>query len=235
MGLWEKNGNIVGIAAYEMKLGEAHLHATQPFLLPQMLDWAEREISVEKDGKRTLKVWITEKEPQKRDLLKANGYSLVHSEAVTVFRYTNDFIDRPLPKGYKIIDGTQVDYAKLAECYWRGFNHEGEMPADNIEGNKKSSNAPRANKSLMTIIVAPNGEYACALGMWLDEQNGYAYLEPLATVPQHRRKGLATIALTTAMKKTKALGAEYCYGGAGEFYTAIGFETINRRELWQML
>ena len=28
-------------------------------------------------------------------------------------------------------------------------------------------------------------------GMWFDEQNKYAYLEPLATVPEHRRKGLA--------------------------------------------
>ena len=44
--------------------------------------------------------------------------------------------------------------------------------------------------------------------MWFDEQNKYAYLEPLATVPEHRRKGLATIALTEAMRKTKEPGLD---------------------------
>jgi hypothetical protein len=35
------------------------------------------------------------------------------------------------------------------------------------------------------------------------------------------------------MKKTKELGARYCFGGVPEFYTALGFETIFRRELWK--
>ena len=39
--------------------------------------------------------------------------------------------------------------------------------------------------------------------------------------------------MTEAMKKTKTLGAAYCFGGTPEFYTAIGFETINNRELWK--
>jgi predicted N-acetyltransferase YhbS len=69
--------------------------------------------------------------------------------------------------------------------------------------------------------------------MWLDEQNKYAYLEPLATIPKYRHMGLATIALTEAMKKTKALGAKYCFGGGGEFYTDIGFDAIMNRELWK--
>ncbi len=94
-------------------------------------------------------------------------------------------------------------------------------------------NAPRFNPSLATIAVAPNGEYACALGMWFDWQNKYAYLEPLATVPKYRRMGLATVCLTEAMKKTKALGATFSTGGGREFYTDIGFEIIMNRELWK--
>lgn len=48
-----------------------------------------------------------------------------------------------------------------------------------------------------------------------------------------RRLGLATIAITEGMKKTKALGATYCFGGVPEFYSAIGFETIYHREKWR--
>ena len=56
MGLWEADGKIVGIAAYEMNIGKAHLHTAPEYrrLLPELLDWAEKELSAEKDGKRTL-------------------------------------------------------------------------------------------------------------------------------------------------------------------------------------
>lgn len=233
MGLWENNGQLVGVAAYEMEIGKAHLHITDCSLLPEMLSWAEEELAVVKDDKRTLGVWITSKEAEKQKLLGDKGYRLVHNEPVKVFRYKNPFVERSLTDGFRIIKGIDIDYAKLSECFWRGFDHDEVPPEVNIDGNVKVWNAPHARKDLMTIAVAPNGEYACALGMWFDERNKYAYLEPLATVPKYRRMGLATIALTEAMKKTKALGAEYCFGGGREFYSDIGFEHICDREIWE--
>ena len=235
MGLWEDNGRPVGIAAYEMDIGKTHLH-TRPeynYLLPELLTWAENELSVIKGGSRVLGVWITSKEMEKQKLLTKQGYRLVHNEPVKIFRYTKPFTERLLPDGYTLINGIGIDYSKLAECFWRGFDHDEIPPEVNIDGNVKVWNAPHADKSLMTIVVAPNGEYASALGMWFDKRNQYAYLEPLATVPKYRRMGLATIALTEAMKKTKALGAEYCFGGGREFYTVIGFDHICDREIWE--
>ena len=91
---------------------------------------------------------------------------------------------------------------------------------------------PHFRKELTTIIKAPNGEYACFAGMWMDGVNDYAYLEPLATDPKYRRMGLATIALTEAMKKTEKYGATYCFGGNREFYQCIGFEVVCHREKW---
>ena len=235
MALWKDDGKLVGIAAYEMDIGKTHMHTlpTYRYLLPEMLNWAEKELSIVKDSKRSLGVWITSKEPEKQKLLGDRGYQIVHSEPVKIFRYENSFRERLLPEGFEIINGIGVDYEKLAECFWRGFDHDEVPPEINTDGNIKVWNAPHANKSLMTIVVAPNGEYACALGMWFDERNKYAYLEPLATVPKYRRMGLATIALTEAMKKTKAMGAKYCFGGGREFYTAIGFEVICERMIWE--
>lgn len=237
MGLWEDNGKLVGIAAYEMEIGKAHLHTSPDYqhLLPDLLDWAERELAVVKDGKPSLGIWITSKEIAKQEMLDKRGYRLVNNEPVKIFRYENPLVERQLPEGYSIISGVGIDYAKLAECFWRGFDHDEVPPEINVDGNVKVANAPHARKDLMTIVVAPNGEYACALGMWFDEHNKYAYLEPLATVPKYRRMGLATIALTEAMKKTKMLGAKYCFGGGREFYTAIGFEHICNREIWEVI
>ncbi len=233
-GIWEDDGNIVGIACFEMKMGDCHMHVKKGYdaLLPDLLMWAEKELSVAAGGKHSLKVWITDREPEKQDLLKASGYTLDDTDPVKVFNYTKLFLDRALPNGFSLIDGSNVDYMKLHHCFWKGFDH-GDTPDDDVDGRVFGWNAPRADLSLMTIVVAPDGEYACALGMWLDERNGYAYLEPLATVPKYRRMGLATVALTAAMKKTKSRGAKYCFGGSREFYTSIGFDILCNRELWK--
>ena len=70
--------------------------------------------------------------------------------------------------------------------------------------------------------------------MWFDEKINTLILSPLAAVPEHRRKGLATIrSYSGELKKTKVLGATYCLGGVPEFYTAIGFETVCHREMWK--
>jgi len=233
-GLWEEGGAIVAVACYEMDIGECHLHVKPGYeaLLPELLAWAEKELCAVKRRKRTLRVWITDKEPRKRELLQAGGYKLAETQAVRIFDYKNNFVERALPSGFTLIDGTRMDYQKLRNCYWKGFNH-GPWPPKDHDGGLQMYSGPRADKSLTTIAVAPDGEYVCALGMWFDKRSRYAYLEPLATVPKYRRMGLATIALTEAMKKTKALGAAYCFGGVPEFYTAIGFETICNREFWK--
>jgi len=237
IGLWEENGELVGISAFEMNIGTAHLHTKvgYEFLLPELLAWAEKEISVCEGDKQQLSVYITSKEPSKQHLLKENGYELEHTSNVTVFDYEKPFLERPLPDGFKIIDGSEVDYTKLAACFWRGFNNkEEDTPENNVDGNIKCCLAPHADLSLDTIIVAPDGDYACALGMWYDKRNKYAYLEPMATVPQYRRMGLGTIALMEAMRKTKELGATYCFGGPVlEFYPQIGFEIYCQTEVWK--
>jgi GNAT superfamily N-acetyltransferase len=235
MGIWEDDGEIIAISAYEMNIGEVHLHCKRGYevLLPQLLKWAEAEVAAIADGKKTLAVWITDKELNKIDLLRSGGYECIHREPVKIFRYEKPWAECTLPKRYKIIDGKNIDFRKLDECWFRGFDHENYNADSDLSDRIQMCNTPHYRKDLMTIVIAPNGDYACALGMWLDEQNHYAYLEPLATVPEYRRMGLATIALTEAMKKTKALGAQYCFGGVPDFYNAIGFDMVCNRELWK--
>lgn len=233
-GLWEKEDELVGLACYEMGLGECFLSVRDGHnnLLPEMLEYAEKELSKLKDDKRELNVWITSKEKVKKDLLQRNGYKKVHTEAITIFSYDIDFVEVELPKGYSIISlEEENDIKKIHTCLWKGFDH-GPNPDNDYDGRLLMQSGPNFRKDLATIIKAPNGDYACYAGMWFDKQNEYAYLEPLATVPEHRRKGLGTIALTEAMKKTKTLGAKYCFGGAVDFYEAIGFETVCLREKW---
>jgi len=241
--LWEDDGELIAIACYEMDIGECCLAVRDGFdyLLPEMIDHAESELYASDNGKRKLTFWVMNNETVKQELLAERGYNKVYSEPIKIFCYENPFREVMLPDGFTLMDDlTDADPVKIYKCCWQGFDH-GEIPADyldhrdNWEGNIHVGTSPNYRADLGTIIVAPDGEYACLAGMWIDETNKYAYLEPLCTIPQYRRMGLATIALTNSMKKTKTLGAEYCFGGGMDFYTAIGFEIIAYRETWEKI
>lgn len=234
IGIWEDDGNIVAISTFEHSVGLCLMHTRKDykFLLPELLEWAEQELFAKKDDICYLEVWLTNTETEKRELIKNAGYSFKNSVPVMIFPYNKPFPERKLPQGFTIINGINAELLKLKHCWYKGFDNPGE-PDDDFDRNLFSLNAPYCDMSLATIVVAPDGEYACALGMYFDETNKYAYLEPLATIPKYRRMGLATICLTEAMKKTKDLGAKYCYVGDREFYTAIGCETVMNHEIWK--
>ena len=230
-GLWEEEGRVVAVACYEMTVGEAFLCAGRGYehLLGEMLDHAEQQLSVEKEGKRVLHVWTTDTQQQVIDLLTDKGYTLAHEESITIYPYSRGF-DRPvLPLGYTAISlEEENDFHKIHECLWKGFDH-GDNPDDDVDCRMLMQSGPNFRKDLTTVVKAPDGSYACYAGMWLDEANGYAYLEPLATVPAHRKKGLAKAALMIGMEKTSKLGAKYCYGGVFEYYNHLGFENAGKR------
>ena|SRR5690554_6196687 len=159
-----------------------------------MLEYAEKELVAINDD-RILSVWITDKEKDKSQLLKKKGYKKVHTEPITIFSYDKDFVEVDLSQGYSLFSlEEENDIKKIHADLWKGLNH-GPDPDDNYDGRLLMQSGPHFRKDLTTIIKAPNGEYACYAGMWFNSQNKYAYLEPLATVPEHRRKGLATSAL----------------------------------------
>jgi hypothetical protein len=235
-GLWEDKNELVGIACYEMDIGDCFISAKKGCenLLPEMISYSENNLFKKENDKKVLSIWITDKENEKIKLLEKAGYQKVYSEPVTIFPYEKPFPERNLPKGFSVLSLVdECDLGKIHDCIWYGFDHGPDPDPEEFDERTMTKNGPNFRTDLTTIIKAPNGKYVCYAGMYVDEQNKYAYLEPLATVPEYRRMGLATIALVEGMKKTKALGAKYCFGGAGEFYYSIGFEIIANRELWK--
>jgi GNAT superfamily N-acetyltransferase len=236
-GLWEKNNDIVGMTCYEMNVGECFISIKSGYnsLLSEMIIYSEKNLSERNNGKNSLSIWTIDKEIEKKNIIEKMGYKKIHSEPVTIFTYDKPFSERTLPKGFSAISlEDENDHRKINDCLWYGFdNGPAPDPEQDIDCRMLMQSGPNFRKDLTTIIKTPNGEYVCFAGMWIDEQNNYAYLEPMATVPEYRRMGLGTIALVEGMKKTKALGVKYCFGGVREFYHKIGFKTIANRELWK--
>jgi ribosomal protein S18 acetylase RimI-like enzyme len=218
-GIWEENGEIVAVVNFEMDLGEVFLNVKPGYehLRPAMVDYAEKELSAINNGKHELGVFVPDFETDLQDCLKKKGYSKKYAYPLTVYRYDKGFVERSLPEGYSVITlEDENDYQKIHDVLWKGFDH-GDNPDEDIDCRIQMQSGPHFHKDLTVVVKAPNGEYACFCGMWVDEKNHYAYLEPLDTDPKYRRMGLATIALMDSMKRTMKYGATYCYGGSREF------------------
>ena len=90
------------------------------------------------------------------------------------------------------------------------------------------SPSPHATYEYTVIIADRNEEYVCFSGMWWVPENRLAYMEPLCTVPAHRRKGLAAAALSRHDQALRCLGAEIMTGGGSDFYKKIGYQGAHR-------
>jgi len=134
-------------------------------------------------------------------------------------------LDYPLPEGFRFAEAP-LDVAKCSECCWKGFGHEEEEgPWDgDIEYTGALLTAPHQTQHLDVAIENEAGEYVCYAGMWWTPENKLAYMEPLCTVPEHRRKGLAAAAMAELYRRTKALGATHMTGGGDPFYDKVGFK-----------
>ncbi len=233
-GIWEENEEIVGVACYEMNIGECYFTTKEgyDYLKPEMLEYAETELSKRSADQCSLDVRVYDYEEALIKLLVQRGYRKTYSEPIRVYNYASGFSKRTLPEGFTFITlEDENDLRKINEVIWRGFNH-GDEPDDDLDSRLLMQSGPHFRKDLTAIIKAPNGDYACFAGMWMDGVNDFAYLEPLATDPRYRGLGLATVAVTELMKRTEPLGATYCFGGAPDFYPKIGFETSCHRDLW---
>ncbi len=220
--IWEENNEVVAFCWYESGIGEAFFNVTEEysFLIPEMMDHAEQRLC-DNNGKIKLKIHAAQQAVLKEALDR--GYQISWREEQGILDFNETQLDAPLPKGYLFEPVENCDAEKLDAMTWRGFDNEGEPEID-VESGLHTEAAPNATPELDVIIKTEDGEYVCYAGMWWVPENKLAYLEPLCTVPEHRRKGLAKAALSELYRKTSRLGAMYMSGGTNEFYYKIGYK-----------
>jgi predicted N-acetyltransferase YhbS len=69
--------------------------------------------------------------------------------------------------------------------------------------------------------------------MWYDSVNQFAYVEPVATDPDYRRKGLASAAVLEGIRRCSNEGATVAYvWGTKPIYTSLGFQKIFSQNCW---
>lgn len=91
---------------------------------------------------------------------------------------------------------------------------------------------PNKNEELKTFAMA-NGEYCAHCGLWYTEGDT-AYVEPVVTLPQHRRHGLGKAVIYEACNRVRALGAKRATVLSDQaFYYRIGFKLSSEVYCWE--
>jgi predicted N-acetyltransferase YhbS len=239
-GVTESDGRLVGIVHNEHSPAFAYLQAfpTDDDVKEALLDHAVenlggRSITLERD---VLGLYIPETDRVLEDLAAERGFVRLaeHHEPQALLDLTGPIPDDDLPDGFRVRSLADTnDYRKINRVLWRGFNHEGPPPDEEIESRKRAQRAPHFRRDLTIVTVAPNGDYASFAGIWVVPENGFAYVEPVATDPDYRRMGLGTAAVRETLRRAAAEGVEVAWVGSEQpFYRAMGFRVTFSWHLW---
>ena len=127
------------------------------------------------------------------------------------------------------------DLRKVHRVLWRGFDHPGDPDEDpdGIAGRQRMQSGPHFRADLTTVVEAPGGDFVSYCGMWYDAVNRYGYVEPVATDPDYRRRGLGRAAVLDAIRRCGEAGATVAYVGTDKpFYLSFGFERLSAQHCW---
>lgn len=239
IGIAERGGEMVGLVHPEHSMAFVYLQ-TRPGppeaagrLIDHVLDnFGGRSRKLARD---VLGIYCSDFDPELAALVAGRGFRPMpeFDEPSSRFVVNGPIEPSPLPTGFAVVSlAGHNDFGQINRVLWRGFDHSGRPPAEGVEWRKRAQQAPNFNRSLTMVAVAPNGDYASFSGMWSDAVNRVAYVEPVATDPAYRRKGLGAAAVLESMHRVAALGAEVIWVGSDHpFYTALGFETSCRNIL----
>jgi len=234
IGIAEEAGQIIGVVHFESSEFQAYFQVHPGFKSVKaiLLDYAEENFQgiSKSTGRQICALFICEFDTDLEESAHSRGYEKwsEHVEENSMYRLDKGVTEAALPEGFYIQSlADELDLRKINRVLWRGFNHPGPPPEEEIQGRYEGMQAPNFRKDLTIVIVAPDGEFVSYSGMWIVPANRVAYLEPVATDPDYRRMGLGKAAVLESIRRAAALGADVAWVGSGqEFYRAIGFEMM---------
>jgi mycothiol synthase len=245
--LWMEGGEVVGLLMPDGGPGEAHLSVhpqrRSAALEAEMLDVAEERLSVEADGRRRLVTWAMADDAGRGAELERRGY-VRNGVAETQWRRRlgRRVAAVPVAAGYRLRAlGEGLDL--LERCYASGLafhDGDGRVAIDNRDDPswyRSIQRAPSYRRDLDLVAVAPDGAIAAFCTAWYDDVTRSVYLEPVATVPAHQRRGLARAVVTEALRRAQELGADLAlvsgYGApANTLYRSVMSAEHDVAEAW---
>jgi ribosomal protein S18 acetylase RimI-like enzyme len=240
IGIWEDEEKIVGVVTFDCQLGEAFCLTFQEYknLKEEMLCYAKENLS--KEGK--FAIVISDSDTEFQNIAAKLGFvATPQKENDAIFYLDQTAMEYELPEGFRITTMKKnYDLYQYGRVLWKGFNHElnGEGEFNPSEEDRKKGEIemirPNVDLNLKVAVVAPDGNFVSYCGMWYDKQAGYAVIEPVATDPDYRKRGLGKAAVLEGIRQVGEQGAKIALvGSSQQFYYSIGLRPFATATLWK--
>jgi GNAT superfamily N-acetyltransferase len=239
--IWEtESGQIAAVLNPEGK-GQVYLQIDPDLassaLLDEMVAVAEDQLTIlAKDGKRKLQVFTDTQDKILQKVLARRGFQRVERPEESEFQHRRN-LDDPLPElaetpGYTIrAMGDGLEF--LERCYASGLGfHEDDINVardnrDHPDWYHQIQLAPLYRRDLDIIAVAADGSVASFCTMWFDDVSRTAIIEPVATVPSHRQKGLGKATILFGLHRLQRMGCKVAFvGGYSPAANALYFSVM---------
>jgi len=238
--LWEIDNEVIALVTFDTVLGTGYC-LTKPeysYLKREMLIYAQEHLK--KDDQ--FKIVIPNHDIEFQSIAQDLGYFASNDSEhdAIIYADSNNF-EYTLPEGLSITsmaDGyNSYEYRKVL---WKGFNHEvnGEGPLVYTDEDTKrvdlEMRRPNVDLSLKLAVINQKGEFVAYCGMWFDSKVDFALIEPLATIPEYRHKGLSKALVYEGIKRVINQGAkEILVGSSNQFYYKIGMVPYKESAIWE--
>lgn len=242
--LWETDQGQIAAVINPEDYGVAYFQVHPAFRTPdleaEMLAAAEEHLSaIQDDGCHHLTAWTYPFETTRQELLTRQGYAKGDWPEYERWRS----LDAPIPEvpvaeGYTVRALGDVDeLAARSWASWRGFHPD--EPDEKYGGTwyQCIQRMPLYRRDLDMVAALPDGTIAAFCTLWYDDVTRSGYFEPVATVPEHLRRGLGKAVMTEAMRRIQRLGATYVMVGgfseaANALYSSVVSPDYMLKERW---
>jgi mycothiol synthase len=226
--LWETPGGDLAAALNSEGRGHAFLQVDPRYrtaaLEEEMVGVAEEHLTGvgTSTGRPFISVAAQDCDTIRTELLARRGYvrRADGQEIQRVRDLSLPIPEAPLAEGYTIraMGADDEELKKRSWASWRAFHPD--EPDEKYEGwswLRNAMHAPMYRRDLDIVAEAPTGEIAAFATVWYDDVTRAAYYEPVGTMPEHRRRGLAKAVIAEGMRRAKEVGALIVtVGGGGE-------------------
>lgn len=213
----DENEAIVGLTTYDTCYDDRVylIHtSSDKVLLECMVDTV-----LEAEGNRAV-IKANVKDTVLCQLLQERSFEKKHRSICLLSLDLSNSLEYSMPDAYTMSPkGFVADPWQYQLVIHKGFDNEGIPEKWDVDALKS---IPHVNEDLKTYAIY-NNEYCAHCGLWYST-GGTAYVEPVVTVSEHRKKGLAKAVVYEACIRASALGAKRAIVISDqEFYFRIGF------------
>jgi len=216
--LWEtRDGELVAVLnqeEYNHAFLQIHPVYKTAKLEEQMIALAEEKLPVPRQrGGKVLWVWCDSTDNLRQGILQKRGFA--HKPEWDEHEWYRN-LELPIPdvqvkEGYIIRSlGDNSELPSRSWASWRAFHPD--QPDENYSGDHawylNIQHAPLYRRNLDLVAIAPSGEVAAFTTIWYDDVTRGGLFEPVGTVPEHQRRGLARALMYEGMRRLKMMGAD---------------------------